>query len=290
MFIIFGILAMIAVFAEEYILGAFFNFTIMGFSVWFLPIGALMIGAFVGVAMSKGFCISNKRLKARGVLLCALFGAITFVGINYMEYKTTYVKEGQAGEFSVNRNFEGSPISDFVMDKDGQEVKITFINFVKSNLEENDATYRMKGGREVSVDSSGTLNYVMFVIQILVLIIGAAAGSVYCIPSHFCDACKKYHTEKEIFQIEDKDINSILIDDNTIVDDKLELVNFINNHKQKIKQGTIYTGVVSYCKQCSGGKLIIKKSYIKGNEKKEDSAAQKTIDIERSVVESLLQS
>ena len=290
MFIIFGILASIAVLLEEYFLANIFNFTVMGFSVFrFIPIGGLAIGAAIGASMSKGFRLSNKKLKAKGVLLCVLFGAITFVGINYMEYKTTYVLEGASGEYTMNRNFEGSPISEFVYDKNGQEIEMTFINYVKYNLDENDMTYTRKYGGEVTVNSHGTMNYIIFFVNFLAVLIGAACGSKVFIPAHFCEECNRYHTEKEVFQVEPTEIGSILKDDNSIVDDKFELVNFINSHKKKIKKGIAYVGTLSYCKQCVDGKIIIKKISINGNQRKEDTNAEKTIDVERSFVESLLQ-
>lgn len=279
---------MLFILVEEYILGRYIDFTIIRASILFLPAGVAFLGGVVGAAMSKGFSLSNKKLKARGILLCALFGAVTFVGINFMEYKTTYVTKDKLGEYSTNRTFNGEPISGVVMKQGGKEVKVTFVNFIKDRLDNNNKIFRMKGGREIEVNSKGTVNYIMFGIDFLVTIIGAAGGSLFFIPAHFCKACNKYHFEKAVFYVGEEEINYIIKENNIIIDDHLDFSNFVNSHKKKLKGVVRYTGVLSYCKQCNNGKLIIKKFIKQGTKFKEVKSLQREIDIEKSIVEFLI--
>lgn len=284
--IIFGLLAIIGVLLEEYFAAAYTKYTIMGFSLLFLPFGALFVGGIVGAAMSKGLHLSNKKLNIKRALLCALFGAVTFVAINFMEYKTTYVVKDKISGYTTNRTFKGEPIGEISFGE-GQE-KITFIDFIKEDLDFGEKTYRLKGGREISVDSSGTLNYILFFASFLVMVLGAAGGSAYFTVGDYCEACKKYHANKEIFYSNDNDINLIFEDYNKLINDDIQISKFVQEHKKRVKGKVIYKGKLSYCKECMNAKIIINKEIKQANKMVEVKSAERIINIEKSLLQLLI--
>lgn len=284
--IIFGLLAIIGILLEEYFAAAYIKYTLMGFSMLFLPVGALFVGGIVGVSMSKGLNLTNKRLNIKRVLLCALFGALTFVAINFMEYKTTYVVKDKVSGYSTNRTFQGEPISEISFGE-GQE-KITFIDFIKEDLDFGEKTYRIKGGSEISVDSSGTLNYILFFASLLAMVLGAAAGSAYFVVGPFCESCKKYYINKQIFYSNDNDINLIFKDYNTLIGDNLGISRFMQNHKKRVKGKVIYKGKLSYCKECMNANIIITKETKQGNKMVEEKGLERKIYIEKSLLQLLI--
>ncbi|SFC51593.1 hypothetical protein [Clostridium uliginosum] len=281
MYIFLIILSIMSVITTEYIATAFIDFSILNLNFWVvIPAGSILIGMFLGWACSKAFNKSNKKFKKWHCLIVASVAIITFLGINYMEYRTTYLSD----DYTTSRTFEGTPISEFIYtNNDGTEVKMNFINYQKYLLDNLDSTIKFKSGTTAEVKTSGQINYIVYFLQIIFMIIFAIFYFVINLSNlKYCDKCRRYHTVKHLFNFSPLEYDTVM--------NKLEDINYyaldlkeLGNTKKKKSDSDVYFKVeLSYCSQCKSGEIIIKKH--KGN----NSDNIKNISIDNSLIESLI--
>lgn len=280
MYIFLIILSILSVIVAEYIATAFIGFSILNLSFWVvIPAGGALIGMFLGWTFSNAFRKCNKKFSKWHCLMAAVVSILTFIGINYMEYRTTYLLD----DYTISRTFEGAPISEFVYtDDDGIEKQMTFINYQKYLLDNSDSTIRFKSGDTVDVKTSGKINYIVYFLQLIAMIIFTTFYFVINLSDFkYCDNCKRYYTAKKLFEFLPSDYDIVMNKLNDVNGCLLDLKELCNNNK-KIHNNVYFKAILMYCKECKNGEIIIKKH--KGN----DTDNIKNIALDSFSVESLI--
>ncbi|MBW6410621.1 hypothetical protein [Clostridium weizhouense] len=280
MYIFLIILSMLSVIVAEYIANAFIGFSILNLSFWVvIPAGGALIGMFLGWAFSTAFRKSNKKFSKKHCLIAVVVSILTFIGINYMEYRTTYLLD----DYTISRTFEGSPISEFVYtDDNGIEKQMTFINYQKYLLDNLDSTIRFKSGKTMDVKTSGKINYIVYFLQLIAMIIFTTLYFVINLSDFkYCDNCKRYYTLKKLFEFSPSDYDIVMNKFENVNDSLLDLKEFCNR-RRKFHNDVYFKATLMYCKECKNGEIIIKKH--KGN----DSDNIKNITLDSFSVESLI--
>lgn len=287
MFAIFGILGIILVIAEEYLLSAYANFSVLGLTFWVVvPAGAIIIGIFLGWMLSVGLKKSRKRFKKSYYLIAVLIGFITFFGISYMEYATTYVSNHN--EF--NQKFEGTPLRDIVYEENGKVEHYTYFTYVKDSLDNAESTITFKGAHKFDLDTRGSINYIMFFVQLVVIMIAAAISVKACISKNkFCETCNVYYKTKKLFFF----LASNYDEEMDGLDDALKnpqrLKEFVAKKRKKNGRETFFNVELTYCPECKKSEILIKEYVVKGNNADEVVANRKTIELDNGIVAILIE-
>ena len=278
MYILFGILGAIVSMLIQCICEALFNFDVLNLYAKFIPAGGLIFGFLIGWFIYKGVKLSNKKFDKSILIVSSVLLAVTFVGIFYVDYKTTYIT-GTDGNYSYNHKFEGEPISNFVYESNGEEERLTFVNYFKLSMETSKLRYR-----SLTLNTTGTINYILTLVNLVLMVIAGSAtvyGVKKCI---YCDACNKYHRSKKVFQVNENDISEI-IENGEIVNDIDRLKQFISNHKKKYRAKDIYLGTVTYCPNCNSGNFIVTHVNTEGRTRVERSI---TVNLDNSMIPYLM--
>ncbi|GKX67869.1 hypothetical protein [Inconstantimicrobium mannanitabidum] len=287
MFIIFGVLATILVIVEEYLLSAYANFSVLGFTFFgVLPVGAIIIGMFLGWMLSVGIKKSRKRFKKSYCLVAALIGLITFFGISYMEYETTYISNNTN---ELNRKFEGMPLRDLVYQENGKIEHYTYFTYVKDSLDNAQSTITLKGGHKFDVDTRGTINYIEFFAELILIMIAAAICVKTSLSNNkFCETCNVYYKTKKLFFF----LASNYDEEMDALDDALKnpqrLKELVAKKRKKNGRETFFNVELTYCPECKKGQILVKQYSVKGNSADEVVANRKTIELDNGIVDILI--
>lgn len=193
MIIIFGIISALAVILEEYLASMCIGYSVLGFSLFrYIPVGALLIGMFIGGVMVKGLKVSNKKMKKIHGVLAMLIAAITFFGIGFMEYKTTYISY----EYIINSKQIGQPISTFnYTDDNGNEVKMSFVNYTKYILDNSKSmVITKKHGQSTEINTSARENYIRYFSNLIAIVIVALLWMLIKSGEEaYCNSCNVFN-------------------------------------------------------------------------------------------------
>ena len=269
MFIIFGILGTIIVLFGEAIAGFNFDFSFFSLSIIrVIPIGALMIGGFIGWMVAMGVKISNKEPKKKIYpIFAAILALVTFFGLWFLEYKTTYVSD----DYEINRDFKGTPISEFVYTNDkGEDVEMTFVNYTKYALDNYTTIIESRSSqKDVEVDTRGTENYINYVVSLLgMVIVGGFFTIVTLYDEIYCDNCNVYYKKKRLFKFSgvdyDREVNEFI----EKIDSRVGLYEYLSRKrsiKGSLKARYFYVVEMRYCKECYVGEIVFKRFNQSGN-------------------------
>lgn len=141
----------------------------------------------------------------------------------------------------------------------------------------------------MKVDTSGTINYIMFFVQLLVIMIAAAISVKACISkSKFCEFCRVYYKTKKLcyFPASNYDEEMDALEDALKNPERLK--DFIAKKRKKGGKEPYFNIELSYCKECKKGEILIKEYVVKGNNADEVVANRKTIDLDNGIVTMLI--
>lgn len=77
-------------FARGIFLGAFINFSLLNLYIIIIPLGAVILGGFLGFVLSIGMEKGRVPFGRLFIILAIAAGLLTYPALRYMEYKTTY--------------------------------------------------------------------------------------------------------------------------------------------------------------------------------------------------------
>lgn len=264
MYILFGIIASALAVAIEFLCGRYMGFTISGFSYFVvIPLGTIIIGVFVGAMIAKGRVLENKRLVKSQYIFALIIGLLTFVAINYMEYKTTYLSDN----YSINRVGDGTPISECsYVDDDENEVEMTFINYEKYKLDNFDSVINGRFLKNQSVSTHGIANYIRYFVKMLGLSL-ACVCAVFANSKNdiYCNECNKYMKEKKLFKFSQNNHDHVMQTINESNDLQVDLKELINSKWEKDNNPVYYEAVLVYCNRCKKTEIYIKEIKTKNN-------------------------
>ncbi len=230
------------------------DFQLHSFTLWFvIPVGGVLVGMGASSGLFLGHLWANKPLAKKQYLVGALLGLLAFVGIYYVDYLTTYVSP----EKEINYSFKGDPISDFEID--GQQ--ITFGKYLDLQNSSSKQQFYFRG-RPVgeSFETGAATNYFFFYFQLIVsALAGAVMGLVIIGNKRYCQNCKKYTKEKNLFRFDVDQYEKIVKELAGSIDDLPKLRGIIKNTKLKDDKVNAFAQVdLDYCPNCHDSQLHIK--------------------------------
>jgi len=111
------------------------------FALLFIPIGTY----FFALISSSGYLYIKRKsnsVNTKVHIISLLFGLLAFVGIQYGEYKLTYINEDN----NVNYNFVGEHVSNSYLKGDSKN-KINFFEYTEMKLENRKIKIRDRIGQ-----------------------------------------------------------------------------------------------------------------------------------------------
>ena len=225
----------------------------------------------------------QKPIRIKEYVIGALLGIAAYAGIYYASYLTLYISP----EGEPNRWFQGEHISNFESE-DGKV--ITFSRYMEAELSE--VTHSLRRGRSLKArefTTGKTVNILSLLLQLLGAVVGGGLmGLIAGGAARYCDKCKKYMLEKELFRLHPDEYNKLV----ELVERKeigSSLADNIKNLNKALSTDNQYVKAsIEYCPACYTGHFTIKS--IKKNEKSEEEIPEftKTIIIESDTTRSFI--
>lgn len=230
--------------------------------------GVFFASLFVSEKMMMGLNKENKKDTKVRKLVCIASGIVTFIAIYYMEFKANDMLQGVTGHVSLPTD-------------------CSFIDYVVYKMEYVDQEFVTRQGRVGTYPTSGVINYIIFVLQILCSVLGSYIGC-NSKKADYCDDCRKYYKTKELFCATQGDLGQIIKNGEIKITELKKLISFIDNNKVcNGNKRAKYRGLLLYCPDCGKAKLTIKnKSY---DSKSGKEFREKTIEIDKSWTKELVE-
>lgn len=286
MYILFGILNSIIIIFLDYLLMAYVGISISSFGLLFIiPIGGLAEGALCSYLMFKTIKRRHVKVTKKHYIIAALLALVTFWGINYTDYASSYLK----GDV-LNNKFQGEHIRHYMYNA---TETFTFGNYLKYKFETQEVRLRRMSN---SVSFGKGYNMFRFGITMLGFVLGSVGLGLSLMKGLvYCDKCSKYMQEKELynFQLSHLEEETRLLLE-VLKDTKEKVQAFLTNERPLPSYAESYIQVcLTYCPDCNDGLLVYKhlvpKKDSKGNLKwEEDEAATKKVQISYDMTEKLL--
>lgn len=230
------------------------GFELHSFTFFFIvPLGGLLVGAAAASGLFYGHLRYNKPVNKNHYLLGAALGVVAFFGVYYVSYLTTYINANN----EINYSFDGDPISYYEIDGE----QITFSKYLE--ISKNAKSQFYFRGRPVGdeVEAGVGFGTLMFYLHILAAAVaGAVVGLVVVGDKRYCEKCKKYTKEKELFKFDvDDQFEDAVSDLTSAVDNISALQKIIKNTKLKTDKVNAYAQVdLEYCPNCHDSRLLVK--------------------------------
>lgn len=267
MYLIYGIAAIllccIIQFASTFIL----RWSVLDLNL-LLFFGVYFASEFVSEKMMLGLNKSNKMDTKIRRFVCIASGIAVFIALYYMEFKANDMLQWVTGHANLPTD-------------------CSFIDYLVYKMNYVDQEFVTKQGRVGTFPTSGVINYIIFVLQILCSVFGSYIGYSGK-KTDYCDDCHKYYKTKELFCATHGDLGQIIKNGEIKVADLKKLTSFIDRHKIcNDKKSAKYRGLLLYCPDCGKAKLTIKnKSY---DSKSGKEFREKTIEIDKSWTKELVE-
>lgn len=229
------------------------GFELHSFSLFFIiPVGGLLVGAGASVGFFYGRIKYHKPIRGNQYLVGALLGLTAFFGVYYVSYLTTYVAPGN----EINYSFKGDHISNFEIDGE----QITFSKYLELNNQAESQFYFR--GRPIGegVEMGETANSIFFYLQLLASILaGAGVGIIMVGDRKYCDNCKRYTEQKELFKFNVDQYEQVILELTKSIDSSSALKKDIEKLALKEEKVIAFAQVeLQYCPNCYESCLIIK--------------------------------
>jgi hypothetical protein len=195
-FIIAYIVGVLIILLEEYFLGAFINFSLLNLYIIIIPLGAVILGGFLGFVLSIGMEKGRVPFGRLFIILAIAAGLLTYPALRYMEYKTTYYEYDYTSDtLTINRKFKGEPIKD---------LGISFIEYEKQLLEYNkmSLTFKRNTTRNTTINlpKSTILNYLDYFANWILLTLSCYFFfKTFASDKRYCNKCKQFYDEELLF-------------------------------------------------------------------------------------------
>ncbi|MEG0297268.1 MAG: hypothetical protein RR620_11170 [Clostridium sp.] len=286
MFVIFGILGVILVCIVETLFGIKSDSGLLTTTIFrFIPVGAIAYGIFIGWMVATGVKVSNKEPKKKRYSICAcILALITFFGMGFIEYKTTYVNDN----YEINRNFEGIPISEYVYtDNTGNDIKMNFINYTKYVLDNSTIIVHSKNSsNDREVDTSGTQNYIRYLLAMAGIALASLFSTIGTLANEkYCSNCGKFLKKKYLFKFSGNDFDEEVEEFKDKLNTRIGLEEYLRR-KRKVSGMTYYIIELRYCNECKIGEILFRKM-VAGN-KESELIEDATIEIDSLTVNDIL--
>lgn len=237
------------------------GYELHSFNLWFIiPIGALLVGAGATSGLFYGHLRYNKPVSKNQYLLGLALGVTALFGVYYVSYQTTYI----TADNEINYSFKGDPISTYEINGE----PITFGKYLEITRQSSSHQFFFRGvPRGESYDTGEGVNTFYFWLQL----IGAALGGIgvglaMLGDKEYCQKCKKYKKEKELFKFDVDVYETILQNLAESIDDTVKLQSLIKNTKLKEEKVKAYASVeLHYCPSCFDSTLQVKVMRIGSN-------------------------
>jgi len=245
MILLLPVISFVGTIAVIVFLNNIFGIELQSFSILFIiPIGALIVGYLGSVGISVGHLISNKYAGRKMILVGAIIGVLTYMGIYYASYLTTYI----APNGEINYWFNGNPISH----------KITFFRYLQIELSSAKHTFLLHGIPVGSYKTGKSVNTIGLVIQLLAAACGGIGGGV--VAKEYCQKCQKYKKERKLFMIGVNEYKMVIKSLPTLLNDVPKLKALMAQEQkstQKYENG-YFSLELQYCPDCFENTLYIK--------------------------------
>lgn len=257
------------------------NFSIYSFSLWFIiPVGGALVGFCGTLGYYYGLYKSNVKFSFKHYALGTIFGLISYLGIFYFNYSITYLDSNN----NVNFNFEGDPISSFVLDG----VPITFLRYIEITefVASTHTIYTKYNHGNTSYEASADQNKIEFYLRLIASLVGGfLCGLATYGKAFYCPKCHIYGKTKNIMKMAFDEFDKISKDLEDLINNPKEFTTLIQKFSANKNPGDRYIEFVSsYCPKCLDGYLAIVPYVIKDNKAVELSDNKVVLEIPGATV------
>lgn len=256
LYILFGIATTALAVCLDYLLITNLDLSFHTVSLLFIfPMGGFLLGILCGSGIFLYLSLRNVKAAGKHYLAAALIAFTGFWGVNYLTYASAYINNGE-----LNYKFQGEHISNYMYNN---TEAFSFSNYLDFNFKNAESTFRYK-----SIEMVGPVNYgeginkISFFLDALGFVLGGlGAGLLILKDKIYCDKCKKYLKEKNLYNFTFSDSDREITDLQTALQGtEEELDDFISQERPKVKKKPeAYISVnLTYCPCCNDGFIHLK--------------------------------
>lgn len=248
-FLLAYLMGVLIILLEEYFLSAFINFSVLNLYIIIIPIGAVIIGGFLGFILSKGMEKGRVPYGRLFIILAIAAGLSTYPAIRYMEYKTTYYEYDYFSDtLTINRKFKGEPIED---------LEVGFIEYEKQLLEHSKMSLSFKRNNTINLPKSTILNYIDYFANWILLTLSCFLFfKAFSTDKRYCSKCKQFYKDELIFNFTPTSYQDVL---NELSDNMYNIDELKNKYTTDVKSHRSYYKLVYLsCPECKAGEYQIR--------------------------------
>ncbi len=230
------------------------GYELHSFNLWFIiPVGALLVGAASTAGMFYGHLRYNRPVTGKHYLLGLVLGVVALYGVYYVSYLTTYITPDN----EINYSFNGEHISNYEIDGE----QITFGKYLEITRQSSEHQFFFRGvPRGEGYETGEGVNTFYFWLQIIGAALGGIGGGLAMLgDKKYCQNCKKYKKEKELFKFDVDEYETVLGKLAEAISDVEKLKKLIKETKLKDEKVNAYAAVeLEYCPTCFDSFLLVK--------------------------------
>ncbi len=252
--------------------------------LFIIPIGGILLGMGWASGLFLGRWLTSTKMTKMDIIVAIFLWLITFFGVNYISYQTTYVSVDSENNISLLSQFsqpeDYAPLANLISFEE-------YMNMINSS---SSSQFRFKGAKIGNEFETGaTTTTILFYIQIIGVIIGSLGMWWIFSDFKYCDNCKKYFKNKNFKNFDLSDFDSIVEEINKNLKNGVKLKKTIEKIKGRDLNEKTYGDIwVLYCPNCHEWYLVFKFFKILKDEIKEISEMKQQITLEKNVVLELI--
>jgi hypothetical protein len=261
------------------------GYEIHSFNLWFIiPIGALLVGAGATAGMFYGHLRYNRVVSGRTYLIGLVMGVVALYGVYYVSYLTTYITPDN----EINYSFNGDHISTYEIDGE----QITFGKYLEITRQSSSHQFFFRGvPRGESYETGEGVNTFYFWLQLIGAALGGIGGGLVMLgDKKYCQKCKKYKKEKELFKFDVDEYEAVVGKLGEAITDIPKLNKLSKETKLKDEKVNAYAEVdLEYCPTCFDSYLLIKVMKLNSDSAFEEvQKFRQTIEVNSEIAEAII--
>lgn len=253
---IFGIIGLLVTSTIVVLLNNAAGFNIHSLSIRFIiPIWGILL--WLGWAwwffLAKRF--TNSKMTNQDYIVAIVLGLLTFIGVNYISYQSTYVMVDENDKVSIKNQFSQP------QDYTAISQVINFMDYMNMINSSSSYQFRYRGAIKIGDDFDiwKTSATILFYIQLIWVLLWSLMMAWILESARYCKECNVYYKKKSLKSF-DTDFFEKMIDSiaKNIQDGK-KLKKTIEKIEEKKNDSRMYWTIdISYCPKCYNGVLNIR--------------------------------
>lgn len=253
-----------------------FGFDLLTFNlIYIIPVGAFISSCLMFVFFGEK-CVKKEINTKKFTLLVLILSVSLFIGIQYGQYKMTYIDDTDG----MNYKMKGNHVSEYI--NPDTEDGFTFLSYVTFSINHSSISFSRRMHTLIKLDGVKIINWIIYIISFIGFLIGSMAGlHARTTNLAYCDHCKKY-MKRIPFSLS----NNFSKEKISVLEERIKSSESIIDHLEahpalnKATALTYYKLHLLYCESCKNGIVNIQRFKLNDKSKYVSDELEKEIKVD----------